>query len=111
MAGVIITESDNVPTKKIVAVLGNVTAKALMWSRESPEKCYEELRKIAGSMGADAVINVVYHKAGNLGFHGYATGLAVKLEDLDISLCPNCNKELPKGKLAFCPFCGKSLNP
>jgi uncharacterized protein YbjQ (UPF0145 family) len=109
MAGVIITESDNVPTKKIVAVLGNVSAKVLCWSRESPEKCFDELSKIAGTMGADAVINVVYHKAGILGWHGTCTGIAVKLEDLDISFCPNCNKELPKGNLMFCPFCGNSL--
>ena len=24
-------------------------------------------------------------------------------------ICPNCKKELPKGNLVFCPFCGNSL--
>jgi len=109
MGGILISKSDSIPTKKIVAVLGNVSAKKVMWFSESPEKCFEELKKKAEMMGADGIINVTYEPSGLFGVSGTCHGLAVKLEDADRQTCPKCNKELPSGNYTYCPHCGSSL--
>ena len=108
MGDVIITPSDNIPTKKIVAVLGNVSARKFVMFNERPEKCFEELKKKAAAMGADAVINVIYRKPGLLENSANCNGLAVTLEDDVKKLCPKCKKELPDDKFPFCPHCGSS---
>jgi ribosomal protein S27AE len=109
MGDILISKSDSIPTKKTVAVLGNVSAKKAMWASERPDKCFEELKKKAEKMGADGIINVTYEPSGVGGFYGTCHGLAVKLEDADRQECPKCNKELPSGKYKFCPHCGSSL--
>ncbi len=109
MDRIIVSKSDRIPTKKIVAVLGNVSAKKAMWFSESPEKCFKELKKKAEMMGADGIINVTYEPCGALGTHGSCYGIAVKLEDANRQSCPKCNKELPSGNFTFCPHCGSSL--
>jgi len=83
MGDILISTSDSIPTKKIVAVLGNVSAKKTMWFSESPEKCFEELKKKAEKMGADGIINVTYEPSGLGGISGSCHGLAVKLADVD----------------------------
>ena len=107
---IIVTERDDVPTKKIVEVLGKISAVTPAPMGERPEKCYQILRSKAEKMGADAVINVIYSRAGNWRPTCSASGLAVKLADLDRNLCPRCSRELPKGDILFCPFCGTRLN-
>jgi uncharacterized protein YbjQ (UPF0145 family) len=109
---IIITSTDTIPTKKIVKILGNVTVKKHMWSSERADLCYEELRKAAERMSADAVINVAYSPAGTFGVVGSCTGIAFKLEEESLEQypkCPNCERELPQSDFDFCPFCGKSL--
>ena len=78
---VLISTSDSIPTKKIVSLIGEVSAKKVMYMGENPEKCFEELKKKAREMGANAVINVVYYPSGSHGLHGTAKGLAVKVEN------------------------------
>jgi len=109
MVGIIISKSDRIPTKKIVAVLGNVSAKKVTWISESSEKCFEELKKKAEMMGADGIINVTYEPSGFGGTHGSCHGIAVKLADVEIQTCQKCNKELPSGNYKYCPHCGASL--
>jgi uncharacterized protein YbjQ (UPF0145 family) len=114
LGGIIITSSDKIPTKKIVKVLGNVFAErrmTWMWQRERPELCYEDLRKAADKMGADAVINVTYTPPGTFGVIASCHGIAIKVEEEieDYLKCPNCEKKLPHSNFAYCPFCGKSL--
>ncbi len=109
MVDILISKSDSIPTKKIVAVLGNVSAKKAMWFSESPEKCFEELKKKAEEMGADGIINVTYEPSGLAGVSGSCYGIAVKLADSEIQTCPKCNKELPSGNYTYCPHCGSSL--
>jgi len=48
---VLICTSDNIPTKKIVRLIGEVSAKKVMVMGENPDKCYEELKKKAREMG------------------------------------------------------------
>ena len=78
---VLVSESDSIPTKKIVAVIGNVSARKLAWVSEVKNSCIEDLKRQADDMGANAIINVTYEKAGILGWHGTARGLAVKVEE------------------------------
>jgi len=108
MVNILVSKSDGIPTKKIVTVLGNISAKKLMWWSESPEECFEELKKKAEKMGADGSINVAYVPSG-LGFSASCHGLAVKLADAEIHTCTKCNKELPSGNYTYCPHCGSSL--
>jgi len=79
---ILVFESDNIPTKKIVAVIGNVSSKKVMWLGDRPDKCIEELKKKAEEIGANAIINFTYQSAGALGIYGTCRGLAVKVEDL-----------------------------
>ena len=109
MSAVIITTSDKIPGKRIVKVLGNVYAKKAEWFSPEPNKCFEELKKKAKLMGANAVINVVYTSAGALGYSGSCSGIAVKLEDYPQKMCPKCKKELPED-YSFCPYCGAPLS-
>jgi uncharacterized protein YbjQ (UPF0145 family) len=106
---ILISKSDNIPTKKIVAVLGNVSARKVMWTSENPEKCFKELKKKAEKMGADGIINVTYEPSGLGGVSASCHGLAVKLADADRQKCPKCKKELPLGNYTYCPHCGSSL--
>jgi len=62
-------------------VIGNVSAKKLAWVSEPVDKCFEELKKKAEDIGADAIINATYESAGTFGWHGTCRGLAVKVED------------------------------
>lgn len=110
MVGIIVTQSDTIPTKKVVKILGNVSVKKVVWVSESPERCYEELKKKAEMMGADAIINVSYHSGGTFGIHESCSGIAVKLEDDELNMCPKCNKKMPEGNFSFCPHCGTSVN-
>jgi uncharacterized protein YbjQ (UPF0145 family) len=109
MGEIIITTSDKVPKKRIVKVLGNVYAQKAEWFSPKPNECFEELKKKAKLMGADAVINAVYTSSGTFGVHGSCSGIAVKLEDSPQNLCPKCKKELPEGSYSFCPHCGASV--
>jgi len=110
MSDILVTTSDKIPGKKIVKVLGNVYAKKIEWFSPEPNKCFEELKRQAKLMGADAVINVVYASAGALGISGSCSGIAVKLADISQKTCPKCRKELPEENYAFCPYCGASIN-
>lgn len=112
---IIVTSSDKIPTKRIVKVLGTVHAKKAMWISENPELCYEELKKVAGRMGADAVINVVYCPSGH-GAYGSCNGIAVKLEEDSTVRGTEANasntqvvreKEIIKEVVMIpCPYCG-----
>lgn len=79
---ILVSESDNIPTKKIVAVVCNVSARKAMWFSERADKCMEELKKKAEEVGANAIINFTYEPAGALGMYSTCRGLAVKVEDL-----------------------------
>jgi uncharacterized protein YbjQ (UPF0145 family) len=109
MVDIIVTESETIPSKKVVEILGNVSVKKVMWLIEDPEKLFQELRKQARVLGADAVISVVYRPLSS-GIAAQATGIAVKLANESAPKCNNCNKELPEGNIAFCPHCGSSLS-
>lgn len=77
----LVTASDNTPTKRIVAVLGTVFAKRTMWLSDRPDKCVESLKEEARKIGANAIINFRYQPAGLLGVYGTCMGLAVRVQD------------------------------
>ena len=77
---ILVSKSDKIPTMKVVTVIGNVSAKKLLWVSESPDKCMEELKKKAEEMGANAIIDFSYEPAGTFGWYGTCRGLAVKVE-------------------------------
>lgn len=109
MVEIIMSTTDNIPTKKIVKVLGNISAKKTVWLSENPEGCFKELKKKARLLGANAIINAKYHSSG-LGMSASATGVAVKVEDITQLVCGQCSKELPEGDFSFCPYCGSKLS-
>ena len=78
---VIVTSSDHIPTRRIVQVIGNVSAKKVMWISERPDQCTKKLKEKAREMGANAIINFAYERCGFWGWHGTCRGLAVKVED------------------------------
>ena len=80
---ILVSESDKIPTKKVVSVVCNVSAKKVMWFSDNPDKCMEELKKKAEEVGANAIINFAYEPAGALGISGSCRGLAVKVVDID----------------------------
>lgn len=109
MVEIIMSTTNNIPTKKIVKVLGDISAKKKVWLSENPEGCFKELKKEARAMGANAIINAKYHFSG-LGMTASATGVAVIVKDIKRLVCDQCSKELPEGDFTFCPFCGAKLS-
>ena len=77
---ILVSDSDKIPTMKVVEVIGNISAKKAMWFSENPDKCMEQLKKKAEDLGANAIINFTYEPAGTLGLSGTCRGLAVKVE-------------------------------
>jgi|GEM_PF-5105136 len=77
---ILVSDSDKIPTMKVVEVIGNISTKKVMWVSENPDKCMDELKKKAEAIGANAIINFTYEPSGTLGWFGTCRGLAVKVE-------------------------------
>ncbi|MFX1464070.1 MAG: hypothetical protein ACFFBF_13650 [Promethearchaeota archaeon] len=109
----IVSQTDNIPTKKIVKILGKIKVKDFKELGEA-ENMQRLIRK-AKAMGADAIINYAY---GRLGLFDIVTtywGFAVKTEDiipiqrvLNTSVCCNCGTHIEKDQ-RFCGRCGTKL--
>ena len=114
----IVSKTDNIPTKKIVTVLGKISTKVAEYfagSGSQEEAAMQILIRKAKTMGADAIINFSYGIRGILGIKTTYTGLAVITEDiipihqvLDTSVCWNCGTQIEKSQ-RFCGFCGTNL--
>ena len=115
----IVSKTDNIPTKKIVTVLGKISTNVAedFFGSEEADATQRLIRK-AKTMGADAIINFSYGIRGILGILGIRTtytGLAVITEDiipihqvLDTRVCWNCGTQIEKNQ-RFCGFCGTKL--
>ncbi|MBA7671606.1 hypothetical protein ES703_79765 [subsurface metagenome] len=115
----IVSKTDNIPTKKIVTVLGKISTNVAEDFPGSEEvAAMQILIRKAKTIGADAIINFSRGIRGILGILGIRTtytGLAVITEDiipiqqvLNTSVCWNCGTQIEKSQ-RFCGFCGTNL--
>jgi len=108
----IVSKTDNIPTKRILSVLGNVSIKRAEAFSENEGKAMEKLIRKAERMGANAIINFSYRGSGTWGTHGSCTGLAVIVDDIkrsfpdqDMVYCRDCGKPIINTD-SFCKHCG-----
>jgi uncharacterized protein YbjQ (UPF0145 family) len=99
----IVSKTDNIPTKRIVSVLGNISIKRAEAFSENEEKSMQKLIRKAERMGANAIINFSYRGSGTWGVYSSCSGLAVIIEDINNNL-----DHRDKNKV-YCRYCGKII--
>ncbi len=108
----IVSKTDNIPTKRIVSILGNISIRRAEAFSENEEKAMQKLIRKAERMGANAIINFSYRGSGTWGTYGSCSGLAVIIEDINpghqdqnMVYCRNCGKVI-EIFARFCKHCG-----
>ena len=115
----IISKTDNIPTKKVVSVLGNISISQTEWLENDETKAMNKLKTKAQAMGANAIINFVYSPSAPGMIKATASGLAVIVEDKTNSqtvpptppskqgykYCYACGEKIPIS-FGFCGKCG-----
>lgn len=112
----IVSKTDDIPTKKIVTVLGKISIKIIEDFFGSEENAtMQKLIRKAKAMGADAITNFSYRRLGIFEIITTYSGLAVITEDiipiqqvLNTNVCWNCGTQIEKNQ-RFCRFCGTKL--
>ena len=101
----LVSKTDNIPTKKIISILGNISINRVEWWGHDETKAMEKLIEKAKSMGANAIINFSYNDSGVFGAYGNSNGIAVITENID----KKDSKEITSTDYKFCHKCGEKI--